>query len=93
MSLTSVLCALLFGIAANKKAIRQVDQNKIYSETPGGIFSIITDYLHYSGTIFLIVALVFLLIFVCKNVEVKNGKGKSTAYPKSTTETINSENK
>ena len=88
LSLTSVLCALLFGIAANKKAITQVDEDKIYNETPGGIFSKITDWLHYSGTFFLIVALIFLLIFVCKNMEIKNGKGKSTIAPKSTTETI-----
>lgn len=36
VSLTSILGSLLFGIAANKKAIMQVDADTIYNQAPGG---------------------------------------------------------
>jgi len=69
-SLAFVLLSLLFGIEAHKKAIDQVDKDLIYSDTPGGIFSKITNLLHYFGALFLIVGLIFIAIFVCNNMGV-----------------------
>lgn len=76
-SLTSVLGSLLFGIKAHKKAIAQVDRNLIYSETPGGIYTKITDGLHYSGTLFLVIGLILLFLFAGQNMEVKYVQAKS----------------
>jgi hypothetical protein len=79
MSLTSVLMSLLFGIAANKKAVKQVDAGKIYEEEPGGIFSKLTTWLHYSGTGLLIIGLGFITTFAYINMEAKDGKRQNTA--------------
>ena len=84
VSLASVLGSLLFGIEAHKKAIDQVDKDLIYSNTPGGIFTKITDILHYSGAVFLVIGLVLIAIFVCNNMGVKNAKA-SKANPTETT--------
>ncbi|MDH4240752.1 MAG: hypothetical protein OEW48_14425 [Phycisphaerae bacterium] len=90
MSLTSVLGSLLFGIAAHKKAIKQVDAGTIYKETPGGFSSKITTFLHYIGTAFLIAGLVLITIFIYSNMEVSNVKKQNTtatAVKNSATET------
>jgi hypothetical protein len=73
-SLASILGALLFGIAANKKAIKQVDANTIYKEKPGGLFSKATTILHYASSAFLIIGLISIAIFASLNMEVKDGK-------------------
>lgn len=85
VSLTCVLGSLLFGIAANKKAIKQVDEGTIYNEIPGGIPAKLTTYLHYFGTVFLIAGLVFMTIFIYSNMEVNNVKGEDSAAIKNTT--------
>jgi hypothetical protein len=90
LSLTSVLGSLLFGIAAHKKAIKQVDAGTIYKEEPGGIFSKVTTFMHYIGTAFLIAGLVLITVFIYSNMEVPNVKRQNTtasADKNSTTET------
>jgi hypothetical protein len=87
LSLTDVLGAQLFGIAANKKAVRQVDANTIYKERPGGIFSKLTTLLHYSGTVFLIAGLVFIALFAYANMEVRNVKRQDTTATQETIRT------
>lgn len=82
MSLTCVLGSLLFGIAAHKKAIKQVDAGTIYEEKPGGIFTQLTTTLHYIGTAFLVAGLVFITLFIYSNMEGKNVKGKNTSATK-----------
>jgi len=78
-SLASILGTLLFGIAANKKAIKQVDANTIYNEEPGGFFSKVTTILHYASTAFLIIGLIFIAAFAYVNMEVNDGKRKNIA--------------
>lgn len=89
MSLTCVLGSLLFGIAAHKKAIKQVDAGSIYKEEPGGIFSKITTFLHYIGTAFLIAGLIFITIFIYSNMEVSNVKRQDTTAAKNSAEAPN----
>lgn len=86
ISLTCVLGSLLFGIAAHKKAIKQVDAGTIYTEQPGGIFSKLTTFLHYTGTAFLIAGLVFITIFIYSNMEVTNVKRQDTTATKNSAE-------
>lgn len=74
LSLTCVLGSLLFGIAAHKKAINQVDAGTIYKENPGGLFSKVTTFLHSAGTVFLIGGLVLITIFIYLNMEGINGQ-------------------
>jgi hypothetical protein len=78
VSLTSILGSLLFGIAANKKAVLQVDADRIYTQKPGGIFSELTTWLHYAGAFFLIIGLVFIAAFAYVNMEAKYGKRQDT---------------
>ena len=84
LSLTCVLGSLLFGIAAHRKAIKQVDVGTIYKEHPGGIYSRLTAVLHYIGTIFLIVGLIFITIFAYANLEVTNVKRQNASAPQNT---------
>lgn len=90
ISLACVLGSLLFGIAAHRKAICQVDADTIYKEHPGGIFSKLSNYIHYISTICLIAGLVFITIFIYVNLEVSNVKRQNSASatkdtPRSTT--------
>jgi hypothetical protein len=79
LCLIAILIALLFGIEAHKKAIKQVDSDTIYVEKPGGLFSVLTTVLHYSGTVFLITGFILMVSFVYTNLEVKNVKrGKAS---------------
>lgn len=84
LSLSCVLGSELFGIAANKKAVNQVDLGKIYEELPGGIFSKLTTAMHYLSTVFLIAGLFFIIIFVYINMEVKNVKTNTNPTKSST---------
>ena len=49
ISLTSVVLSLFFGTLAFRKAIKQVDEDKIYGNSPGGWLSPITSLMHFSG--------------------------------------------
>ena len=88
LSLTCVLGSLLFGIAAYKKAIDQVDACTIYKENPGGLFSKVTTVLHYAGTVFLLTGLVLITIFIYSNMEVINVQRQDTTATKSSQEAI-----
>jgi hypothetical protein len=90
-SLTCVLGALLFGIAAHEKAIKQVDADSIYHESVGGWFSYMSTTLHYLGTILLVAGLVCMTIFVDLNMEVTNVKGKNTTATENAAKTTGSE--
>lgn len=68
ISLACVLGAQLFGIAANKKAVSQVDSGEIYNNIPGGYYSFFTTWLHYSGTILLVAGLISIAAFVYSNI-------------------------
>jgi hypothetical protein len=76
LSLTSVLSAMLFGIAANKKAVKQVDTDTIYHQKPGGQYSKLTTLFHYLGTVFLVVGLATMILFAYINMEAHYGKGE-----------------
>lgn len=93
LSLSSVLGSLLFGIAANKKAIKQVDDDTIYNEEPGGVFSKFTKWLHYSGTVLLVAGLFFIAAFACKNMGIKNVKETKTNSAKAASKAVITQNK
>ena len=78
LSLTSVLLAVLFGIKANEKAVKQIDKGTIYDEKPGGHFSFLTTWSHYMGTIFLLMGFILLTTFVYCNMEGKNAEKTTT---------------
>ena len=66
-SLTAVVLSLLFGTRAFRVAMKQVDQNKPYETPAGGWYSKITETLHVSSVLFLVVGLFCLGVFVYKN--------------------------
>ena len=68
ISLASVLLAYYFGTISYRKAIKQVDNDKIYSERPGGIWAILMSILNFLSTSAFIFGVVFLLIFGYKNI-------------------------
>jgi len=78
VSLASVLGEILFGIAAQKEAIKQVDAGTIYESRPGGKYSTVTTSLHWSASVALILGLLCISFFAFKNIGVQNVRTGTT---------------
>jgi len=86
-SLAAILCSILFGIQAYKKAILQVDDESIYDkETTGGKSSKLSSVMHWIAAISLLIGLVFISTFTYFNIGEKNGRKEITT--KATSETV-----
>ena len=67
---TSVACVLGSFYASQRalrRAIKQVDEDKIYNQSPGGFYSSLTASLNALGGILFLVGVVFIVIFVAHN--------------------------
>lgn len=78
LSLTSVLGRILFGIWANKEAIKKVDDGTIRDGSPGGVFSKWTKFLHALSAIALVVGLSFIVAFAYFNLGAENVRKETT---------------
>lgn len=68
LSVTSVLASFYFSRLALRRAIKQLDQDKIQSEKPGGWLDCLTGILNFSGGALFLAGLVSIIIFASKNV-------------------------
>lgn len=68
ISLAGILCSILFGIKAYKKAISQVDGNTINNEKIGGNSSICSLISHWLAAICLLIGLGLISIFAYCNI-------------------------
>ncbi|NTW84417.1 MAG: hypothetical protein HGB36_13855 [Chlorobiaceae bacterium] len=66
-SIGSILCEILFGIQAHKKAIKQVDDKTIYVQKVGGKSSNWTTIFHWMAALSLISGLMFVSSFAFLN--------------------------
>jgi len=67
VSVTCVLASFYFSQQALRRAIKQVDQDEIYEQTPGGFLSKLTTVLNALSALLFLVGLVFIVIFVSNN--------------------------
>ncbi|MFA6471009.1 MAG: hypothetical protein WCU00_03125 [Candidatus Latescibacterota bacterium] len=68
LSLTFVLFSFYTSFHSFRKAINQVDMDKIYFEKPGGCWSLITDIFHILGGILFFLGVIMLSLFIISNV-------------------------
>ncbi|CAB1065866.1 hypothetical protein D1BOALGB6SA_10665 [Olavius sp. associated proteobacterium Delta 1] len=66
-SLASVLISLYLGTLSYRRAIIQVDNDKIREEIPGGKIAKFMPILNFFSTLFFVSGVVFLFIFAFKN--------------------------
>jgi hypothetical protein len=69
LSVTSVLLSYYTSNLALRKAIKQVDEGKIYDERPGKCFDVITAVLNLLGAILFFAGVVLITIFVAFNLK------------------------
>ncbi len=76
LSLATVLGAILFGIQAHKRTIKQIDDGTIYDDEVviGGICSRFSTWLHCASAISLLAGLIFISLFAFKNMGEENGE-------------------
>ena len=67
ISVTCVLASYYFSQQGLRHAIKQVDKEKIYGETPGGPYGRITAILNALGGLLFLTGIVFIVIFVSYN--------------------------
>ena len=67
ISVTCVLISYYFSQRALRKTIQQIDDNKIYDQSPGGIYSHITSILNAAGGVLFLIGVVFITIFAFFN--------------------------
>ncbi|MES9887272.1 MAG: hypothetical protein ABW140_10700 [Candidatus Sedimenticola sp. 6PFRAG1] len=72
ISLASILCEILFGIQAHKRAIQQIDDQIIYDEKVGGKSSNWTTRFHWAAAANLIAGLIFISAFAFYNLGASN---------------------
>lgn len=85
-SLSSILCSILFGLSAYKKALKQVDNETILIEKAGGKSSSLSAVMHWLAAICLMFGLVFISLFAYYNIGDENGRReKTTTAPATTT--------
>lgn len=77
LSLASILFEILFGILAHKKAIKQVDDNTIYKQKPGGVSSDLSTIFHWLSAVSLVLGLIFISIFSFYNIGGIHGTTKT----------------
>jgi len=68
ISLASVLLCLYIGTIAYRRAIKQVDEGKIYQQSPGGKSAYIMPILNFITTFSFVLGIIFLFIFAFKNI-------------------------
>jgi len=68
LSIVSILVSILTGRWSLRKAISQLDQQKIYSEKPGAWLSLLTETLNVLAAVFFVGGVAFLAWFAVKNV-------------------------
>ena len=85
VSLASILCEILFGIKAHKKAIQQIDNDTIRKEKVGGNSSLLSSASHWIASISLILGLLFISTFAFFNIGENHGPEKTNT--KTTTQT------
>jgi hypothetical protein len=76
VSVTSVLFSFFASNLALRRAIAQVDSDKAYVESIGGILSKITAILNVLGGILFFAGVIFIALFVMYNLEVINVRQK-----------------
>ena len=69
VSLTSLLLALYFAQFAYRRTIIQLDEETIYDQTPGGIFTNIVSFCNAVGGIGFIIGVVAIVMFVSTNLK------------------------
>jgi hypothetical protein len=67
ISVASVLASFYFSQRALRHAIKQVDQNRIYEQTPGRMYSRITSVLNAIGGVLFLVGVILIVMFAGKN--------------------------
>lgn len=67
LSVSSVLLSFFFSHRALKKAVKQLDEDKIHSEPPGGWYNRVTFFLNIGSGISFLAGLIFIIIFISKN--------------------------
>lgn len=91
-SIACVLLEILFGIEAQKRAIKQTDDGSIYISKPGGWLSGATVLLRYSAAILVLLGLLSISIFSFCNINSNKSEGVKTDAGKETsasaTETV-----
>jgi len=73
VSVTLVLVSFFSSNLALRKAIKQLDDDKIHSEHPGGVSDKITAFLNISSGILFLLGVVFSVFFVFYNLENNHG--------------------
>ncbi len=67
LSLTSILISYLFSMESLRKTIKQIDQKRIYIDSPGGWQKNVTECLRYLASISFLLAVVSFLWFTHLN--------------------------
>ena len=67
ISVTCVLASFYFSQQALRWAIKQVDQNRIHSQTPGSFWSLITSVLNVFGGVLFLVGVLLIVMFAGVN--------------------------
>ncbi len=68
LSLAAVLGRIMFGLEANRMAVKQVDEGTIYDRKPGGAYSMITRILYIVSAVSLLTGLTFIAFFSFLNI-------------------------
>jgi hypothetical protein len=69
MSITCTLYSFYTSTLAFRKAIKQTDEGKIYSELQGGYFQLITNILNFSSGLLFLIGVIFIVIFTSYNIK------------------------
>ena len=69
ISVTCVLASFYFSRQALRHTVKQIDSgsNKVYKETPGGVYSHLTGILNALGGLLFLVGVISIVVFVCFN--------------------------
>jgi hypothetical protein len=68
LSIISVLTSYFCSHLALRKAIKQVDDNKIYNERPGGLYDKFTAVLNGLGGILFLAGVILIICFISQNI-------------------------
>lgn len=67
ISLAAVLLSLYLGTVSYRYAIKQVDQRKIYEQSPGGVTAKLMPILNFISTFSFVTGVILMFIFAFKN--------------------------
>ncbi len=67
ISITCMLASFYFSQQALRRTIKQIDQNEVYDQSPGGLYAKLTAILNAFGGLLFLVGVILIVVFVSYN--------------------------